>query len=348
MAESPTVLCIDASETSLQLSWEDTPGAVHYELQWRRRGADEDFQPLGSGFSSGLPPKRKRNLPSGTAFEFRSRARDAVDWFPWSTPAVLSTLPETAKRMPPPRLHSSDASGIAVAWEPADHAVAYELQLLNTKHVRWTTISDRLTSTIVRKRNLEPGGKYLFRVRPVAFDEEEEEEEEAAAGTGEVRSGWAFSEPSDEFAVPAVASFFSQLFGAASSLTDGKGGSHPLSRLQGSVVAIYFSANWCPPCRQFTPMLAQFYEQAKAAGRKFEVIFISADRDAGSMKEYLQSMPWLAVRFEDPARQRIQAMFQVNGIPNLKIFSPNGKLLDDNAVQSGSLSLENLGRWGAR
>jgi thiol-disulfide isomerase/thioredoxin len=37
------------------------------------------------------------------------------------------------------------------------------------------------------------------------------------------------------------------------------------------VYGIYFSAHWCPPCRQFTPRLAQTYNALRAAGRDFEV-----------------------------------------------------------------------------
>ena len=55
-----------------------------------------------------------------------------------------------------------------------------------------------------------------------------------------------------------------------------------------NIVMLYFSASWCPPCKQFTPKLATFYKQMKeeGKGRSLEIIFISADRDVGSFQEY--------------------------------------------------------------
>ena len=35
-------------------------------------------------------------------------------------------------------------------------------------------------------------------------------------------------------------------------------------------------------------MLAQFYTQMKQANQKFEVVFVSADKDMGSFEQYLK------------------------------------------------------------
>ena len=79
------------------------------------------------------------------------------------------------------------------------------------------------------------------------------------------------------------------------------------SQFEGSdkVLGIYFSAHWCPPCRAFTPQLAQWYEKVKKGpnGSKFDIVFVSSDRDESSFDEYFQEMPWHAMPFSDRERK---------------------------------------------
>ena len=70
---------------------------------------------------------------------------------------------------------------------------------------------------------------------------------------------------------------------------------------EGNVVGLYFSAHWCPPCRAFTPKLADWYNKLKGGeiGEKFEIVFLSSDRDEKSFNEYYGEMPWLAVSYDN-------------------------------------------------
>ena len=67
------------------------------------------------------------------------------------------------------------------------------------------------------------------------------------------------------------------------------------------LVCCYFSAHWCPPCRNFTPLLAEFYEHLKSVypSHGLEIVFISKDRDEPSFRNYFRSMPWLSVPFHN-------------------------------------------------
>jgi nucleoredoxin len=53
-----------------------------------------------------------------------------------------------------------------------------------------------------------------------------------------------------------------------------------------------------PPCRGFTPLLAEFYNK-HGESKNFEIIFVSSDRDESSFKEYYNDMPWLTLDYKE-------------------------------------------------
>ena len=96
------------------------------------------------------------------------------------------------------------------------------------------------------------------------------------------------------------------------------------------VIACYFSAHWCPPCRQFTPKLKEFYE--RLGGSQLAIIFVSCDKSEHEMKNYFASQgDYLAVPFSDSElSEALQTACEVEGIPMLAVVDKNGKMLYGN------------------
>lgn len=93
-------------------------------------------------------------------------------------------------------------------------------------------------------------------------------------------------------------------------------------------VGIYFSAHWCPPCRGFTPKLAESYKKIVSQGKKFKIVFVSSDQDETAFKSYFKEMPWLALPFVDRAqKQKLSTKYGVRGIPTLVILDKQGNTI---------------------
>jgi len=106
--------------------------------------------------------------------------------------------------------------------------------------------------------------------------------------------------------------------------------------LKGKMVALYFSAHWCGPCRQFTPVLKSFYEELTNLGEPFEVVFISADRSLDEMYSYVEAHgSWY--HLPTVGETKWNDKYKVEGIPCLVVIRPDGSVIcadgsDDMAV----------------
>lgn len=95
--------------------------------------------------------------------------------------------------------------------------------------------------------------------------------------------------------------------------------------------AIYFSAGWCPPCREFTPGFVDAYEKIRALYPEFEVVLVNHDKSPADMFAYMRDdkMAWPAVRWDQIRGAAELNRYCGDGIPCLVLVDENGKVLSD-------------------
>jgi nucleoredoxin len=95
------------------------------------------------------------------------------------------------------------------------------------------------------------------------------------------------------------------------------------------LIALYFSAHWCAPCRKFTPNLVAYYNKNAAAHPEFEVLFVSDDKSAAAMEGYMreEQMPWPAVTFDKIAGNEALRKYAGAAIPCLVVVDDTGKVI---------------------
>lgn len=88
---------------------------------------------------------------------------------------------------------------------------------------------------------------------------------------------------------------------------------------------LYFSAEWCPPCRGFTPELVK-YVRKNRSGDNFDLLFVSSDRSERDQLNYMRSykMSWAAVPHDRINPSGLKQKYGGSGIPNLVVVDPDG------------------------
>ncbi|VDK85363.1 unnamed protein product [Litomosoides sigmodontis] len=113
------------------------------------------------------------------------------------------------------------------------------------------------------------------------------------------------------------------------------------------VVALYFSAHWCPSCRQFTPVLKEFYEELD--DDKFEIVFVSLDRSEEDLNNYMKEShgDWYHIPFGSSEIEKLKSKYEVAGIPMLIVLKADGSVITKNgrADVSGKAPPQTLSGW---
>src|SRR5213078_3003562 len=97
------------------------------------------------------------------------------------------------------------------------------------------------------------------------------------------------------------------------------------------LIAFYFSAHWCAPCRKFTPQLVDYYNRVAAQHPEFEIIFVSMDRNQFGFETYMRegNMPWPAIDYQKLPMMDAVRRYAGDGIPCLVVVDPTGKVVSD-------------------
>ncbi|UJR20179.1 hypothetical protein I4U23_023311 [Adineta vaga] len=120
-----------------------------------------------------------------------------------------------------------------------------------------------------------------------------------------------------------------------------------IDELKNKTIGLYFSAQWCARCRNFTTTLSKTYLDAFNENRHllFDIVFISADSDEESFAEYYQDMPWKALPYEDRDRaKKLNHHYRIQDIPSLIILKSDGEVLTFNGDEEFQLA-KSLEKW---
>jgi nucleoredoxin len=97
------------------------------------------------------------------------------------------------------------------------------------------------------------------------------------------------------------------------------------------LIALYFSAHWCPTCRKFTPKLVDFYNRNAGSHPEFEIVLVSFDKSPFGMETYIRDsqMPWPAVDFAKLPGKASLKKYAGESIPCLVVVDAAGNVLSD-------------------
>lgn len=99
-----------------------------------------------------------------------------------------------------------------------------------------------------------------------------------------------------------------------------------LASAKSKVVGIFFSANYCVWCKNFTPRLKEVYPHFDTYN--IDIVMVGSDKTKDVYNTYAAGFPWPVVSFDDPIRAKLRKHFDIKTIPALVFVDMEGNVIN--------------------
>ncbi|XP_016344502.1 nucleoredoxin-like protein 1 [Sinocyclocheilus anshuiensis] len=111
-------------------------------------------------------------------------------------------------------------------------------------------------------------------------------------------------------------------------------------RLQNRILMLFFGSGECEKCQEFAPTLKDFYKKLTdefyvERSAQLVLLYVSLDSSEDQQEKFLKELPkrCLFLAYEDPYRQELSEMFEVQDLPRVVVLRPDCSVLTPNAAE---------------
>ena len=119
-----------------------------------------------------------------------------------------------------------------------------------------------------------------------------------------------------------------------------------------SIIGLFFTGSWCPPCEKFAQELIEVYDDANLAAKEsgkekvFEIVQVSNEKNENEFIEGIADKPWISVPYNDTFNDNLVNEYKITHLPVLIIITKERIIVSETGRKDISeLSVKAHEKW---
>lgn len=96
-----------------------------------------------------------------------------------------------------------------------------------------------------------------------------------------------------------------------------------------SLIGIFFTGSWCPPCEKFSKELIEVYNDANAKEKVMEIIQVSNEKSEKDFIEGISTKPWIFVQYNDVFIDYLVNEYKISHLPVFIVITKEKTIISD-------------------